>query len=774
MKGLSKAEVIERVEKGQVNYDTTVKTKTIKQIVRDNALTPFNCLNFFLAALILLVRSYKNLLFMGVVISNSVISIIQEIRSKKAVDKLSIIASKKATVIRDGKETEIDINEIVLDDILLLNAGDQIVVDSKVIKGECEVNESFITGESDPIYKKVGEELLSGSFVMSGKVTVQVLHVGVENYAAKISQDAKKKKQLNSEIMKTLNKIVKLISMIILPLGMLLFWRQMTLPDATFPQAVVSTVAALIVMIPEGLVLLTSVVLAVSVLRLAKHQVLVQDLYCIETLARVDTICLDKTGTLTEGTMEVSEIVPVGDHTLEEVTESLREFSCASTDQNATMEAIRSYFHCDGTWKVEQVIPFSSDKKYSGVVFENHSYLLGAPDFLGHLTDSLKEQVTIFSKEHRIVALFQTKEKLERKKIPDHLELLGFVLLKDKIRKEARRTLNYFKRQGVTIKIISGDHVSTVRNIACQLQIPNYEKAIDLSAIAEEQYDSIVEEYTIFGRVTPLQKQKLIQSLKRKGHTVAMTGDGVNDVLALKEANCSIAMAAGSEAARNVSELVLLDNNFDAMPQVVAEGRRSINNIERSSTLFLSKTIYATLLAIFFLFVSIPYPFMPIQLTLISTATIGIPSFILALEPNHERVKGNFFRNILYQSLPTALTVFLMNLVLSLLSHYQVFAQITISTMSVLVTGFIGFLLLYRLCQPFDWIRRCLFYGTILFFGIQFIFLQDLYSLGGCDWIMASCSILLIVLAFYIHRYISKGICYALDHGKVFQKILEH
>lgn len=772
VKGLTKIEVETRIQKGQVNYDTNVKTKTIKQIVRDNILTPFNCLNFFLAALLLLVRSYKNLLFMGVVISNSVISTFQEIRSKKAVDKLSIIASNKVRVLRDNEVVELMINEIVIDDILELKSGNQIVTDAILVNGSCEVNESFITGESDPVYKKEGDQLLSGSFIISGVIKAKVIHVGKDNYAAKISEDAKKKKEINSEIMRTLNKIVKIISIIIVPLGILLFSHQSTLPDATFNSSIIGTVAALIVMIPEGLVLLTSVVLAVSVFRLAKHKVLVQDLYCIETLARVDTICLDKTGTLTEGTMEVADLIPLNDYEVEEIDNWLGNFACASQDTNATMEAIRDRYKRSESYHPLNILPFSSEKKYSGIQFEEGSFILGAPDFLGELDEVLKEKITIFSKEHRIVALFKSSESLEKNKIPKELEIVAFILLKDKIRPEARRTLNYFKRQDVMIKIISGDHISTVSNIALQLQIPDASKAIDLSTVSEDDYDRIVNEYTIFGRVTPIQKRMLIQALKRQGHTVAMTGDGVNDVLALKEADCSIAMAAGSDAARNVSELVLMDNNFDAMPQVVAEGRRSINNIERSSTLFLTKTIYASILAIFFLFVALPYPFMPIQLTLISTATIGIPSFILALEPNHERVKGHFFKNILLLSLPTALTVFLNVLLLSILSYYEVFAQITISTLTVLLTAFVGFQLLYKLCRPFDWIRGSLFYGMLLFFILQFVFLQNLYSLGGCDWIMFTAALILMAISYFCYKYLCISISYALEHFKWLKKIV--
>lgn len=772
--GLTTEEIEKRREEGRVNYDTTIQTKTIQQIIRENLFTPFNCLNLFFAVLILAVQSYKNLLFMGVVISNSVISIVQEIRSKKVIDKLSIIAAQKIKVLRNQQIEDIELEEIVEDDVLILKAGNQIICDSFVLDGEIEVNESLLTGESDSICKKVGDSLLSGSFVVSGSCKAQVVHVGEENYAAKISADAKNKKELESQIMKTLNKIVKTISVIILPLGIFFFFGQRTLPDSTLKDAIVHTVAALIVMVPEGLVLLTSVVLAVSIIRLAKHHVLVQDLYCIETLARVDTICLDKTGTLTEGEMEVSDVVPISSNSRKEVEELLGTFAQSSVDENATMRAIRNYATKIRPFEVLQVLPFSSEKKYSAVEYKEGSFLLGAPEFLGTLSESLTEKITIFSKEHRIVAFFQTKEHLEKNKIPDQLEPIAFILLKDKIRKQAASTLNYFKRQDVAIKIISGDHVSTVSNIAKQLKIEHAEDAIDVSTLkTKEELREAALRYTIFGRVTPLQKKEIVLALQQDGHTVAMTGDGVNDVLALKEANCSIAMASGSDAARNVSELVLLEDNFDALPAVVAEGRRSINNIERSSTLFLTKTIYATLLAIFFLFIRLPYPFQPIQLSLISTATIGIPSFLLAMEPNRERVTGTFLKNILHRSFPTALVIFLNIVLLSLMSHFQFFSEETVSTLAVFLTATTALMLLFRLCLPFNYRRRILFYGMIVFFFAQFFFLQGFYSIGGFHLKMELFALVVFFLNIFLYRFLIRIMEYVLEHSKLLKRMMQ-
>ena len=651
--GLTKEEVEERIKENKVNYDTSLPTKSIKTIVRENIFTLFNLINILLGVAVFCVGSYKNLLFLIVIFCNTAISIIQEINSKKAVDKLSILAQAKVNCIRDGEKQEIGINSIVLDDLLMLETGNQIVADSIILEGEVEVNESFITGESDVIYKRKGDTLLSGSFVVSGKCKAEVIHIGDENYTSKISSGAKYVKKVNSEIMKSLNGIIKIVSIAIVPIGILLFFNQLGLTENSFKNAVVNTVAAIIGMIPEGLVLLTSTVLAVSVIRLSKRKVLVQELYCIETLARVDTLCLDKTGTITEGTMEVNDIIEIT-KSKEELEEILSEISSASDDNNSTIEAIRAKYKNKQKWKVINKIPFSSQKKWSGVCFKDKgSYIIGAPEFvLREKYDEYKERIEKYSNDYRVIIVANSEGDFIEKELPDKLEVLGFVLISDVIRKEASKTLKYFKEQGVNIKIISGDNPITVSKIAKRAGVENSEKYINMQEIkTKEQLEKAAKEYTIFGRVTPVQKKELVQALQKEGHTVAMTGDGVNDVLALKEADCSIAMASGSDATRNVAEIVLLDSNFASMPEIVLEGRRTINNIERSATLFLVKTIYASILAIIFLFVNMPYPFMPIQLTLISTVTIGIPSFVLALEPNKERIKGKFLRNVISRAL---------------------------------------------------------------------------------------------------------------------------
>ena len=747
LNGLTQNEVEERIKSGKVNYDTSVKTKSVKKIIIENTFTLFNFINLALAFLVFSVKSYKNLLFLGVVISNTLISIIQEIRSKKTIDKLSILASTKVECIRSGKINKIGINEIVIDDILQFETGNQVVTDSTIIDGEVEVNESFITGESNTILKKKGDMLLSGSFIVSGKSIATVVHVGNENFTFKISSDAKHIKKINSEIMNSLNKIIKIISIILIPMGLLLFFNQLNLQGNNFQSAIVNTVAALIGMIPEGLILLTSTVLAVSVVRLAKQNVLVQQLYCIETLARVDTLCLDKTGTITEGTMEVKDIISF-EKDIDEIKEILSEISNATEDSNATINAIKEKFKKESNWIVEQKIPFSSQKKWSGIYFKDKgSFILGAPEFI--LKNDFSEystKIAEYSKNYRVILVAHSKEKFNEKELPEDIKAFGLILISDKIRKEASKTIKYFKDQGVNVKIISGDNPKTVSKIAEKVGIEKCDKYIDMSTIkSNDEIKEVANTYTIFGRVSPVQKKEIVKALREKGHTVAMTGDGVNDVLSLKEADCSIAMASGSDAAKNCSELVLLDSNFASMPKIVAEGRRAINNIERSATLFLVKTIYATILVLMFLIVKMPYPFMPIQLSLISIITIGIPSFVLALEPNKEIIKGHFLKNVIAKAIPTAIIAVLNIIVIAIISFKMDIDRQVYSGLCVILTAFTGMLLLSNLCKPLDifnikdnktgktylsqGIRTGLFISMILIFILGIIVFDNWFSI---------------------------------------------
>lgn len=700
--GLTDKEVKQRQEANLVNYDTTVPTKSIKKILFDNFFTLFNLLNLILGIAIFLVGSYKNMLFLGIVIINTAISTIQEINSKRVVDKLSVMASSKVKVIRNEKKQEISIYDIVLDDVIELNTGSQVAIDSIILEGNVQVNESFITGEPDNIYKKEGEDLLSGSYIVSGKCIAKVEHIGEDNYTAKISSGAKYVKKVNSEIMNSLKKIIKFLTFAIIPIGIALFYTQLNLEDSTFQEAVVKSVAAVIGMIPEGLVLLTSTVLAVSVIRLSNSKVLVQELYCIETLARVDTLCLDKTGTLTEGIMEVRDFIPIN-RTQKEMNNILANIAKFSEDENSTIEAIRNYFvKIEKEFRPTQKIAFSSKAKWSSICFEEEgTYLLGAPEFvLKEKFGQYKNMVEKYARDARVLVLAYTKSKVNNNKLPEDIELIGYVLLLDKIRKEAKQTLKYFEKQGVSIKIISGDNPITVSQIAKQVGVKKYEQYIDMSTLKDDkEIETIASQYTIFGRVLPTQKKALVEALQKEGKTVAMTGDGVNDVLALKTADCSIAMANGSDATKSVSQLILLDSNFESMPKVVAEGRRTINNIQRSATLFLVKTIYSGLLAVMFLLMQEEYPFIPIQMSLISTITIGLPSFILALEPNKERIQGNFLRNVMRRALPTGLTVVLNIFVLALLNKNEMISEEQYSSLCVIATGICGIILLFTLAK---------------------------------------------------------------------------
>ncbi|MBO4293362.1 MAG: cation-translocating P-type ATPase [Clostridia bacterium] len=727
--GLTDEQIRNRIEQNLVNYDSSVPTKSFKQIIFDNFFTLFNFLNLILGIAIFAVGSYKNMLFLGIMIINTAISTFQEIHSKKIVDKLAIMAQSKVKVLRNGKEQEIPINDLVLDDIVIFNTGSQIPTDCIILKGNVLSNESFITGEPDSITKVEGEILLSGSYIVGGKCYAKVEHIGEENYTAQISSGAKYVKKINSEIMKSLNKIIKWLTFAIIPIGALLFWNQINLDGATLKDAVVQSVAAVIGMIPEGLVLLTSTVLAVSVIRLSRSKVLVQELYCIETLARVDTLCLDKTGTLTEGRMEVSGLIGVKNGILEEadffenesninnsdITNILANIAKSSEDENPTMQAIKAKFSnlITNEFEVKEKVAFSSKTKWSGITFKNEgSYILGAPEFiLKENFEKYKNNIQKYTENYRVLVIAHSNNKfvnntesensvLVQKELPAEIVSLGFVLISDVIRKEASKTLEYFRKQDVDIKIISGDNPITVSKIAKQVGVENADKYIDMSTLnTEEEIEKAALNYTIFGRVSPTQKKDLVTALQKHGKTVAMTGDGVNDVLALKTADCSIAMANGSDATKNVSQLILLDSNFASMPKVVGEGRRTINNIERSASLFLVKTIYSSTLALLFLFLSQGYPFEPIHLSLISVVTIGIPSFMLALEPNNDRIRGNFLKNVISKAIPTAITTIISILVIAFALKLGHIPQSAYSTLCVIATGISGFSLLFTLSK---------------------------------------------------------------------------
>lgn len=730
--GLSTAEVEERIREGKTNSASTVKTKSIKQIFIDNICTVFNGINVLLFVMLMLVGSYKNLLFIGVVLFNTVIGIIQEIRSKRSVDKLTILTESKQKVLRDGETVELSKDEIVLDDVILLSRGNQAPADCVVIDGECSANESLLTGESDLIAKKPGAELLSGSFIASGSCRCRVNRVGADSYAAKINNEAKYLKKNNSQILKAFKTIINICSAIIFPMGILMFIMKTLVQHQAFNDTVVSTVGALVGMIPGGMILLTSTVLAVSVIRLAQQKVLINEMYCIETLARVDVICLDKTGTLTAEIMNVHEVVSLDSET-DEIMTALA--SIAWVDEvNATAQAIRTYTKETEPIPCRGFTPFSSETKWSGGNFANgRTYIMGAAEFVFSDTEKYAEayrQIDAINDTVRILVLAKSAAPIEDKALPDDLIPMALILIKDQLRDNVQDTVNYFKEQGVTLKVISGDSVKTVRNIAIDCGIDGAENAVDMSTITtDEALEEAAERCNVFGRVTPAQKKKLVLALKANGHKVAMTGDGVNDVLALKEADCSVAMAAGSEAARNVSQLVLVNNDFASMPQVVAEGRRTINNIERSSSLYLVKTMYSILLSLFFLFSHHIYPFEPIQLSLIGALTVGFPSFVLALQPNRNIVRGNFTFNIITRAAPAALCIALNIILTAVLSGVLGLTQAELSTMAVYTTSLIGLMLIVRLCVPFNALRGAMLAVSGAGIAAATIFFRDFFKL---------------------------------------------
>ena len=708
-RGLTDAQAAKRRDERLSNENASVQSKSYARILSDNLLTLFNVINLLLAVAVLAVGAYKNALFIGVVLCNAAIGIFQEIRAKRVVDKLSFLSQSQVTVIRDGEELSLPIDEVVLDDVLLFSNGSQVCTDSIVLTGECEVNESFVTGESDAVFKKPGDLLLAGSFVVSGACRARADRVADGNYISRISAGAKYIKKETSQSLAGLKRIIKIMSVIILPLGIALFLKEYSVAhDLT--RTILGTAAALINMIPQGLMLLTSSALALGVVKLSRERVLVQDLYAIEMLARTDTLCLDKTGTLTEGRMEVVDLVPL--RTGPDLETALRSLCAATGDTNATAEAVRAHFGKGECLIPTASFPFSSKTKWSGANFGEHGcYVMGACEFLFPApSGALSEAVRRYADDYRIIVLAFSNTLCSAGRLPEGMEPLALVLLRDRIRPNADKVLQFFYAQGVDMKIISGDSPQTVAGIAKTVGVRGWEKHIDCSTLkTDAEVAEAAGKYTVFGRVTPEMKKSLVLALKAGGHTVAMTGDGVNDVLALKEADCGIAMAGGSDAARNVANLVLMDSAFDPLPAVIAEGRRSVNNIQRSASLFLVKTFYSTLLTILLLFLpGMNYPFAPIQTTLIGSLAIGMPSMVLAFTPNRDRIQGSFFRNVIVKAVPGALTIFLSLSALFLFQPLLRLSHAELSTIAVIVTGSAAIMVLYTICRPLNLLRAAL------------------------------------------------------------------
>lgn len=714
--GLTDAEVAARVAEGRVNHPTKKQMNSVGRIIAKNTLTIFNLVNLILALMILFVGSYKNLLFVLIAIANTLISIVNELRAKHIVDEMRIVAEQKPTVIRDGQTQQILSEDLVEGDVMVLSIGNQVIVDGVVAEGIVEVNESFITGESDNITKRVGDKLTSGSYIVAGACKATVSAVGENSFISKLESSARTIKTADSRLFRLMNNIVKYISFALIPIGILLLWARFRVPGTTTEVAVTSTVAALINMIPEGLVLLTSSVLALATIRLGRKKVLVQDLYSIETLARVDCICLDKTGTLTTGKMKVKELLPAEGQSMDALKEAFVTILSYSTADTATSVALKNKLLKSGKVKskerIMEFIPFSSDRKYSGVKTDNGEILMGALEFITKKPKYLEEEKKIDS-EYRVVSVVRKANGRET--------LLGFALLEDEIRKDATEIIDFFVKNDVAVKIISGDNLNTVQKISNKVGVPG-PSAVDLATLGKEiDYDGLVQKYNIFTRVKPAQKKSLILALKKHGLTVAMTGDGVNDILAMKEADCSIAIGDGADAARRSAKIVLLKSDFAAVPDVIAEGRQSINNLERSTALFLAKTVYASILAVVFVFLPTEYPFMPIEMSLLNFACIGFPGLVLALEHNTERIKNNFTKNILMYSIPVGAAVSLCMITLSVIANAQGFSHSELNTIAVFVTFAIDLILIYWISRPLNALRAGLLITIVMIMAGVFV-----------------------------------------------------
>lgn len=758
--GLSAEQVKRRFAQGENNYKVESSTLSVSEIVRSNVCTYFNLVFAVIAVLLAIVGAWSDMLFLPIIVANTCIGIIQEVHSKKVLDKLSILNAPHAVVIRDGKRQEIPADQLVLDDIVEFSAGSQIPADAKVVSGELQVNESLITGESDEIEKREGDSLLSGSFVVSGKACARLEKVGKDSYISKLTlQATKSKKGEQSEMIRSLNYLIMVMGIIIIPIGIALFVQSFIYNEGTFHDSITGMVAAIIGMIPEGLYLLTSVALAVSSVRLAQKKVLIHDMKCIETLARVNVLCVDKTGTITEPGMHVYDFSVLDGTDQLEISQLLADFVAAQEKDNATMEALKAHFSNGSGMRAREVYSFSSETKYSGAVMnDGKSYVIGAPEFVlrGQFAQYQEQIATYSSKGYRVLVFAQYEGTLDRKPLTEPVLPLCFVMLANPIRKGAKETFTYFAENDVDIKVISGDNPLTVSVIAAEAGIVGAERFVDASTLKEkEDYYRAVEEYTVFGRVTPSQKRMLVQALKEHKKTVAMTGDGVNDVLALKDADCSVAMASGSEAASNVAQLVLLDSDFSRMPSVVAEGRRVVNNIERTAALYIVKNIFSMLLAIFSVILMLDYPLEPSQVSLISMFTIGIPSFVLALEPNKDLIRGHFLTNVLVRALPAGLTDFIVVSGLVIFCReFQVDLD-CLSTSCTILVAIVGFMILHRIARPMNTGHIVMLVGVIAGWILCMLFGGNFFGITG---ISKQCEMLMVIFAIItepVLRYLS-------------------
>lgn len=763
--GLTDEEVRQRVEEGFTNRTDISTDKTTKEIVVSNVFTYFNLIFLVITILLIMVGSFRNLTFLPIIIGNTVIGIVQEIRAKKTLEKMSLLNAPHADVIRNGSVKQISTEELVKDDVILLTAGKQICADAVVISGNIQVNESLLTGEADEVEKTEGSTLMSGSFVVSGECYARLEKVGNESYISKLSLEAKSmggKEQ--SEMIRSINLIVKWVGIVIIPIGLILFWQSHFVNGESITKSVTSTVAAIIGMIPEGLYLLTTVALALSTMKLARKKVLLHDMKSTETLARVDVLCVDKTGTITEPDMKLKEIFLCKNSgadgtqtalTLDELKSLILDYANASVDNNATMLALKAYAAdtlTNNTSALHRTAvsqqAFSSSLKYGSVTFSDGTYLLGAPEFIMHEDFArIEEEIIPYADKGDRVLLFARYdgENVENG-INGSVTPLGFVALANPIRENAVKTFEYFKSQGVAIKVISGDNPRTVSRIAIQAGIESAESFVDAATLdTEDKIADAVNKYTVFGRVTPKQKKQLVKALQAKGHTVAMTGDGVNDILAMKDADCSVAMASGSEAAAQAAQVVLLDSDFAHMPDVVYEGRRVVNNIQRSASLFLVKNIFSLLLSMFSVILMVTYPLEPAQVSLISMFTIGVPGFLLALEQNKDRIKGHFITNVMLKALPGGLTDVIAVGALVVCGEVFCISDASIGTIATLVLSVVGFMILFKISEPLNGMKYAVIIGNIAGLVFSGFFLKKLFALTDLSNI---CILLMIVFGF--------------------------
>lgn len=763
--GLTDEEVRQRVEEGLTNRADISTDKTTKEIVISNVFTYFNLIFLVITILLIMVGSFRNLTFLPIIIGNTVIGIVQEIRAKKTLEKMSLLNAPHADVIRNGSVKQISTDELVKDDVILLTAGKQICADAVVISGNIQVNESLLTGEADEVEKTEGSTLMSGSFVVSGECYARLEKVGNESYISKLSLEAKSmggKEQ--SEMIRSINLIVKWVGIVIIPIGLILFWQSHFVNGESITKSVTSTVAAIIGMIPEGLYLLTTVALALSTMKLARKKVLLHDMKSIETLARVDVLCVDKTGTITEPDMKLKEIFLCKNSgadgtqtalTLDELKSLILDYANASVDNNATMLALKAYAAealTNNTSALHRTAvsqqAFSSSLKYGSVTFSDGTYLLGAPEFIMHEDFArIEEEIIPYADKGDRVLLFARYdgENVENG-INGSVTPLGFVALANPIRENAVKTFEYFKSQGVAIKVISGDNPRTVSRIAIQAGIESAESFVDAATLdTEDKIADAVNKYTVFGRVTPKQKKQLVKALQAKEHTVAMTGDGVNDILAMKDADCSVAMASGSEAAAQAAQVVLLDSDFAHMPDVVYEGRRVVNNIQRSASLFLVKNIFSLLLSMFSVILMVTYPLEPAQVSLISMFTIGVPGFLLALEQNKDRIKGRFITNVMLKALPGGLTDVIAVGALVVCGEVFCISDASIGTIATLVLSVVGFMILFKISEPLNRMKYAVIIGNIAGLVFSGFFLKKLFALTDLSNI---CILLMIVFGF--------------------------